>query len=289
MTRWTGKGENHTIQRCVWWPSVRRVGFQQNFRACQDHEFAELLESVGSGSLTEVSIPAASQVSCMEDLVLQVLGPDLSLADNAAMVLTLTLDDSEAVNNYCLNSMPGLCHEMYAADTFLDCRQPDQYPPEVVAGIRIPGVPPHCLHLKVGARYMIVKNMMKNMFNGVRCVLVAMAGSKCVFVRLISGPGAGQTVLLPAIVFCITPEQSGLPFSIRRRQLPMIPAFAVTVHKSQGQTLSKVGLYITTPMFTHGQLYTALSRTRGWTNIRVFSTLPNPSIIQNCICAHVLR
>ena len=136
---------------------------------------------------------------------------------------------------------------------------------------------------------MIVKNMMKHVFNGVRCVLVSIAGSKSVFVRLISGPGAGETVLLPAVVFSISPEQSGLPFSIRRRQLPMIPAFAVTVHKAQGQTLSKVGLYLTTSIFTHGQLYTALSRTRGWSNIRVYNTLPNPNVIQNCICAHVLR
>ena len=132
-------------------------------------------------------------------------------------------------------------------------------------------------------------NMMKHVFNGVRCVLVAVVGTRSVFVRLISGPGAGEIVLLPAIVFAITPEQSGLPFSIRRRQLPMIPAFAVTVHKAQGQTLKTVGLFITVCMFTHGQLYTALSRTRGWGNIRVFSSLPDPFVIRNCICAHVLR
>ena len=284
-----GKGENHTMQRCAWWPSVRRIEFRHNWRACQDVEFAELLESVGNGSLQEVRVPAASQVCSMDNLVRQVFGPDLSRADSAAMVLTLTLDDADDVNNYCMSIMSGGCTEVHASDAYVDCRQPDQFPPEVVSGIRIPGVPPKCLHLKVGARYMIVKNMMKNVFNGVRCVLVSMAGNKSVFVRLISGPGAGQTILLPAILFSISPEQSGLPFSIRRRQLPIIPAFAVTVHKAQGQTLSKVGLYVTSNMFTHGQLYTALSRTRGWTNIRVFSTLNNPSVLQNCFCAHVLR
>jgi ATP-dependent DNA helicase PIF1 len=225
----------------------------------------------------------------MEELVQNVLGPNLYDADSAAMILTLTLEDSEAVNNFCLNSMPGRSLEMHAADTFLDCRQPDLYPPEVVASMRIPGVPPGNLTLKVGARYMIIKNMMKHVFNGVRCVLVAIVGCKSVFVRLISGPGAGKIILLPAVIFSITPDQSGLPFSIRRRQLPMIPAFAVTVHKAQGQTLSRVGLYITTPMFTHGQLYTALSRTRGWCNIRVCSTLPNPYQIQNYVCIHVLQ
>ena len=268
---------------------MRRMEFRHNWRACQDVAFAEMLEAVGSGALSEVAVPPASQTTSLENLVQQVLGQDLSTADSASMILTLTLDDTAAVNDYCLSIMSGRCHELLASDTFVDCRQPDLYPPEVVAAIRIPGTPPSRLSLKVGARYMIVKNMSKYVFNGVRCVLVSIAGRKSVFVRLISGPGAGQTILLPAILFSISPEQSGLPFSIRRRQLPIIPAFAVTVHKAQGQTLSRVGLYVTSNMFTHGQLYTALSRTRGWTNIRVYSTLANPGVLQNCICAHVLR
>lgn len=267
---------------------MRQIEFRHNWRASQDVEFATLLESVGNGTMSKVTIPNSSQANSMEDLVQQVLGVNLNDADNAAMVLTLTLEDTEAVNNYCLSSMPGRCLEMHAADTFLDCRQPDMYPPEVVKAMRIPGVPPGTLSLKVGARYMIVKNMMQHVFNGVRCVLVSIVGSKSVFVRLITGPGAGKIILLPAVIFAITPEQSGLPFSIRRRQLPMIPAFAVTIHKAQGQTLKIVGLFITTPMFTHGQLYTALSRTRGWSNIRVFSSLPNPFQIRNCVCVHVL-
>lgn len=37
-------------------------------------------------------------------------------------------------------------------------------------------------------------------------------------------------------------------------------AFAITVHRSEGQSLQKVGLYLPEPMFGHGMLYTALSR-----------------------------
>ena len=283
-----GKGDNHTLQRCSWWRQVRRLAFSFNWRASQDAAFAELLEAVGSGRLADVEIPAASRVCSLQNLVQQILGSDLAATDTGAMILSLTLDDADVVNNHCLSLMPGLLSPMYAADTYVDCRQPDLYPHEVVAGMRIAGVPPSNLQLKVGARYMIIRNISKHVFNGVRCVLVAVAGSRCVFVRLISGPGAGTTILLPSMVFAITPEQSGLPFSIRRRQLPLIPAFAVTVHKAQGQTLAKVGLFLTTAIFTHGQLYTALSRTRGWGNIRVFNTLPNPHIIHNCVSAHVL-
>ncbi|XP_078430033.1 uncharacterized protein LOC144702044 [Wolffia australiana] len=39
---------------------------------------------------------------------------------------------------------------------------------------------------------------------------------------------------------------------------PVRLAFAMTIKKSQGQTLNTVGLYLPNPLFTHGQLYVAL-------------------------------
>lgn len=284
-----GKGDNITIKRCNWWPNVRQLAFCQNFRAGQDIEFARMLEAVGLGVMAEVVVPQQCQASDVGDFVERVYGNDLLNADVNAMVLSLTLDDADTINNYCIQKTAGYCREAHAADSFLNCRHPDLYPPEIVAGIRMPGAPPSCLRMKLGGRYMIIKNMSKEIFNGVRCVLVAFAGTKCVFVRLISGPATGTTTIIPSCVFLISPDQSGLPFNIRRRQFPMIIAYAVTVHKAQGQTLAKVGLFVTTDIFTHGQLYTALSRTRGWCNIVVFSTLLNPGILANCVCQHVLR
>jgi len=284
-----GRGDNNTLHRCEWWSSVQRFSFAHNYRAHQDAAFALMLEHVGRGVMASVPIPPASVASGIPDLVHRVFGDNLFLADANSMVLTLTLEDAEVINDYCLLHCGGESRTALAADTMLNCRNPDLYPMEVVAGIRMHGAPPSCLHLKVGARYMIIKNIMRNVFNGVRCQLMAFAGTRCVFVKLLSGPGNGETVLLPSCVFTISPESSGLPFSVRRRQFPLIPAYAVTVHKAQGQTLRTVGLYVTIEMFTHGLLYTALSRTRGWDNIVVFSTLPDATAITNCVYQHIIQ
>ncbi len=75
--------------------------------------------------------------------------------------------------------------------------------------------------------------------------------------HLLSGNNAGKTVFIPCIT--INADTAELPIAFSRRQCPVRLAFAMTINKSQGQSVTYVGLDLHTPVFSHGQLYVALS------------------------------
>ncbi|ONM35627.1 DNA helicase-like protein [Zea mays] len=61
------------------------------------------------------------------------------------------------------------------------------------------------------------------------------------------------------------------PFRFKRKQIPIRLSFAMTVNKAQGQTIPNVGVYLPEPVFSHGQLYVALSRATARSKVKILA------------------
>ncbi|KHJ78541.1 hypothetical protein OESDEN_21837 [Oesophagostomum dentatum] len=100
--------------------------------------------------------------------------------------------------------------------------------------------------------------------------------------RFICGNRKNQLALIPRID---NYWEKDIPFHLRRRQFPVRVAFAMTINKCQGQSFTRVGLYLPEDVFSHGQLYVAFSRVRTQQGLKVQSPT---SSIKNVVYQEVL-
>ena len=49
------------------------------------------------------------------------------------------------------------------------------------------------------------------------------------------------------------------PFQMQRRQFPVVVSLAMSINKSEGQSLKQVDFYLPKPIFSHRQFYVVLS------------------------------
>ena len=276
------------LSRSPLWQQVVVMKLQTNMRVenCardDDHvttlrQYADwLLLQLGGGKLPltndgDIRLPSELCVSSVDELTDFVFAGLATHSTDADWISTRAIlcprnAMVDAMNDRVLATFPGDVITCLSVDTVGEVGQQALYPVEYLNSLNLRGLPPHRLNIKVGAPIMLLRNMdpVRGHCNGTRYV-VRMVSRRYIEAAIASGEYAGNVLFIPRVP--LSPTDAGL--TLRRRQFPVRPAFAMTVNKAQGQTLTKCGVLLDEPVFTHGQLYVAASRCGDPQNIRSF-------------------
>nr|GEW48544.1 ATP-dependent DNA helicase PIF1-like [Tanacetum cinerariifolium] len=117
------------------------------------------------------------------------------------------------------------------------------YPTEYLNTITFLGFPPHELELKVRPPIMLLcnVNLSGGLCNGIRMIVRCMM-SKLIEAQIITGTRVGKKVFIHRI--SLTHKDPNLSFTFKRTQFPVKLCYSMTINKSKGKSLSKIGIYL---------------------------------------------
>ena len=170
-------------------------------------------------------------------------------------ILTPTNAYVDNMNNLAINMIQGNLFISTSIDSIADDETGEKsamFPVEYLNSLSISGMPKHILRLKIGAPLILIRNLntKKGLCNGTRLQLLSYT-PYLIRVKILNGSHEGEETHLPRIN--LTSNDSDLPFELNRRQFPVQIAFCMTINKSQGQSLTTVGIWLPQPVFAHGQ------------------------------------
>ena len=276
----------HQVAACLrmstLWPLFSNNTFMltQNMRATNPI-FADWLLDIGNGitdpminllehNIRVVTSPTALIHATFGTVLHQSTLPGLT----RHIILSPTNKNTIIFNEEILKMVEGDSNYRYSIDWPIVERPNHRLvvPEEYLHTLLPPGMPPYNLHLKKGAVYMLLRNMSvaEGLCNGTRFTLIEIQNHLLECKIIHDDRNKPEKIfLLPRIT---TTPPTHYPFPFRRRQYPIRPCFAMTINKSQGGTFDMEGLDASSPVFSHGQTYVALSRVRDFDKITVLTS-----------------
>ncbi|KAL3076488.1 hypothetical protein niasHS_011809 [Heterodera schachtii] len=245
--------------------------------------YLQMCRQIGLGETGEhFWIPPQFLVKSREELIdfvypnfQQLLGNDKELLNR--LILAPHIDTCDAINEIMMANVPGQVREYLSSDKPLDERPLDinEIESEVAALNRRSdsGMPPHRLRLKVGSVVVLLinKSDREGLINGTRIVLEELGDDRLVGRVINSNAVGGQVKFFIERTRNVYEDKTPGGIKYERLQFPIKPAFAMTILKGQGQTISTIGIDLERDVFSHGQLYTAFSRATDGNNVRVYA------------------
>ena len=179
---------------------------------------------------------------------------------NGRAILAPTNKQVDQINNLIVDSFPGNPVVLSSSDELINPDDFQRFNTEYLNSLSPTGLPTHRLFLKKGMPLMLMRNLNPKMglCNGSRLIFHKIHKKYLLECTIVGGEHNNRTVLIPRI--SLRPKDREFPFEWTRRQFPVRVAFAMTINKSQGQTLQNVGVWLNDSCFAHGQLYVCISR-----------------------------
>ncbi|KAL0340283.1 UNVERIFIED_CONTAM: ATP-dependent DNA helicase PIF6 [Sesamum radiatum] len=263
---------NASIVQSPLWSNVRLLHLSENMRAQNDDVFSDFLLRIGNGDEPTIEGDMIRISDCMAipwegehsiEQLINFIFPELSshaydpeyIASRA--LLTPLNDDVNKLNEKVLIVFHGVTY--YSFDSVADDAR-NLYLPEFLNSLSPGSLPPHKLTLKRGSPIMLLRNIDPKigLCNGTRLICHRF-GRNIIDAEILARQFKGMRVFIPRIPLK-SAEDASIPFEMTRRQFPVRLSFALTINKSQGQTIPNVGIYLRSHVFSHGQLYVALSQ-----------------------------
>ncbi|XP_015949023.1 uncharacterized protein LOC107473943 [Arachis duranensis] len=202
-------------------------------------------------------------------------------------ILAPTLDVVTKVNNHVMSLIPGNERVYLSSDTLINEDGHLEFElytmcTESLNALNCSGIPQHLLVLKISVPVMLLRNIDQSngLCNGTR-MQIRRLGDHIIECIILAGCNTGEVVFIPRMN--MSPNNDTLPIRFTRRQFSVALCFAMTINKSQGQTLSTVGVYLPRPVFTHGQLYVALFRVSMHFGLKILSVGSNSIVSDHTI------